>query len=152
MIPTRFFGRRCRLLFLALVFTLAAVGAHAKEIKLEAKLIWGSNDPTSPKKEHVPVDKATADKLRKKFPYKHYFIEKKMEGIVPSRGSNQFKLSKSCVIEITELEGPRVEVKLVGNGKDVHKAIKEITKGEWFVYTGDDKHESAWFVIVTQLD
>jgi len=72
--------------------------------------------------------------------------------VVPNRGSNQFKLSPQCTIEITELEGPKVEVKLVGNGKAVHKAVKEIKKGEWFVYSGDDKNECAWFAIITELD
>jgi len=153
MILTRFFSRQCRLLLLALVFSLAAAGAHAEEIKLEAKLIWASNEPKSPKKEHEPVDEATAVKLRKIRPeWKYFFVEKKVVKTVPSRGSNKFELSKACTLEITELEGPRVEVKLVGNGKPVHKTIKEITKGSRFVYTGDDKHESAWMVIVTQLD
>lgn len=154
MILTRFFSRRSRLLFLALIFSLmAVVGAHAEEIKLEAKLIWASNEQKSPKKEHEPVDEATADKLRKNFPkWKYFFLEKKVVKTVPSRGSNKFELSKECTLEITELEGPRVEVKLIGNGKPVHKAIKEISKGGWFVYTGDDKHESAWIVIVTQLE
>ena len=56
-------------------------------------------------------------------------------------------------VEITELEGPKVEVKLIGKGQPVHRAIKEIHKGEWFVYTGDDdKHECSWFVIITELD
>jgi len=153
MILTRFFSRRCRLLFFALVFLLAAVGVHAEEIKLEAKLIWASNEPTSPKKEHVLVDKATAAKLQKPFPqWKYFFVETNVVKTIPSRGSNTFVLSKECTLQITELEGPRVEVKLVGNGKYVHKTIKEISKGGWFVYTGDDKHESAWIVIVTQLD
>jgi hypothetical protein len=153
MILTRFSSRRGRLLFLALVFLLAAVGAHAEDIKLEAKLIWASKEPNSPKKEHKPVDEATAEKLRKIRPEcKYFFVETNVVKTVPSRGSNSFKLSKECTLEITELEGPRVEVKLIGNGKPVHKAIKEIKKGSWFVYTGDDKHESAWMVIVTQLD
>jgi len=153
MILTRFSSRRGRLISLALVFLLAAVGAHAEEIKLEAKLIWASNEPTSPKKEHKLVDEATAEKLRKIRPqWQYFFVETNVVQIVPSRGSNKFTLSKECTLEITELEGPRVEVKLIGNGKPVHKTIKEIKKGSWFVYTGDDKHESAWIVIVTQLD
>lgn len=153
MILTRFSSRRGRLLFLALVFLLAAVGAHAEEIKLEAKLIWASNESKSPKKEHKPVDDATTEKLRKICPqWKYFFAETNVVKTVPSRGSNRFVLSKECTLEITELEGPRVEVKLIGNGKPVHKIIKEIKKGGWFVYTGDDKHESAWIVIVTQLD
>ena len=153
MMLTRFFSRRCRLLFLALVFSLMAVGAHAEEIKLEAKLIWASNQPTSPKKEHKLADEATAAKLKKTFPqWQYFFVETNVVKTIPSRSSNRFVLSKECTLEIAELEGPRVEVKLIGNGKPVHKTIKEISKGGWFVYTGDDKHESAWIVIVTQLE
>lgn len=144
-------SRRWPLLALG-VLLLAAVGGYAREIRLEAKLIWGTNDEKSPKKEHVPVDKATAEKLRKVFKWKNYFVENKIVGTVPNRGSNLFQLSPQCSIEITELEGPKVEVKLVGNGKAVHKAIKEIKKGEWFVYSGDDKNECAWFAIITELD
>src|SRR6266487_2809206 len=103
MILTRFSSRRSRLISLALVFLLAAVGAHAEEIKLEAKLIWASNEPTSPKKEHEPVDKATAEKLRKIRPqWNYFFVEKKVVKTVPSRGSNRFELSKECTLEITE--------------------------------------------------
>ena len=147
------FGRIRRPLVVLLLLALGTTGAFAKELKIETKLIWGSNEEKSPKKEHEPVDEATAAKLRKVFKWKNYFVEKKLTGTVPSRGSNQFKLSDKCTIEITELEGPKVEVKLIGKGQPVHRATKEIRKGEWFVYTGDDdKHECSWFVIITELD
>src|SRR4030095_16977155 len=146
MTPPRLLTRSLWYILTGLFLVLASA-LQAREIKLEAKLIWGTNDEKSPKKEHVPVDQATAEKLRKVFKWKNYFVENKVVGIVPNRGSNQFKLSPQCTIEITELEGPKVEVKLVGNGKAVHKAVKEIKKGEWFVYSGDDKNECAWLAI-----
>ena len=149
----RSFGRRHRPLLITILIAVVATVAQGKELKLETKLIWGTNDKKSPKQEHEMVDEATATKLRKVFPWKNYFVEKKVTGLVPSRGSNQFKLSDKCTVEITELEGPKVEVKLIGKGKPVHKAAKELRKGEWFVYTGDDdKKECAWFVIITELD
>lgn len=149
----RFFGLMFRSLLPTVLLALATGVAQAKELKLEAKLVWATNDEKSPKKDHEPVDKETAEKLRKVFKWKNYFVEKKVTGIVPSRGSNQFKMSEKCTIEITELEGPRVEVKLVGKGEPVHKAIKEIRKGEWFVYTSEnDKKDCAWLVIITELD
>ena len=148
-----FSGRIRRPFVLLLFLALGGGGVQAKELKIEAKLIWGTNDEKSPKKEHKPVDEATAAKLRKVFKWSNYFVEKRVTGIVPSRGSNQFKMSSNCTIEIQELEGPKVEVKFIGKGQPVHKAIKEIRKGEWFVYTGDDdKHECSWFVIITELD
>src|SRR5262245_31008571 len=126
--------------------------APAAELKLEAKLIWATNDDKSPDPNHKPVDAATAEKLSKVFKWKNYFVVNRLVKVVPSRGSNRFELSKQCTIEIRELEGPRVEVKLIGEGKEVHKTTKALSKGEWFTYAGDDKNESAWFVIITELD
>jgi hypothetical protein len=71
---------------------------------------------------------------------------------VPSRPSNKIDFTKDCVIEIKELEGPKVEVKLIGKGKEVHKTTLTIEKGQSVVYSGDDKNQSAWFVIITELE
>lgn len=147
------FSSRVSRLFLALlVFGAAGVDAFAANIKLEAKLIWGTDDPKSPNPDHKEVDPATKEKLRKVFKWKNYFIVNRVTKEVPSRGSNKFELSKECTIEIRELEGPRVEVKLVGRGKEVHKTTLNIQKGQPLVYSGDDKNENAWFVIITELE
>jgi hypothetical protein len=98
------------------------------------------------------VDLATAEKLRKVFKWKNYFVVTNMVKTIPSRGSNRFELSKQCAIEIIELEGPRVEVRLIGEGKEINKTVKTINKGESFTYGKDDKNDSAWFAIITQLD
>ena len=143
-------GGRCLLAFLVLCGS--TLESTAAELKLEAKLIWATNDNTSPDPNHKPVDPATAEKLRKVFKWKNYFVVNRLVKVVPSRGSNRFELSKQCTVEIRELEGPRVEVKLIGEGKEVHKTTKSLSKGEWFTYAGDDKNESAWFVIITELD
>ena len=140
-----------RVLPLLSLLLLGAVSVHASELKLQAQLIWGTNDPKPPKPEHKPVDEATSQRLRKVFKWKSYFIVNSQTKIVPSRGSNRFKLSDDCTVEITELEGPKVEVKLIGKGVPVHKSTKELQKGEWFVYSGDDKNESAWFIIIRDL-
>lgn len=136
---------------IVILLLLGVVSVHAGELKLEAQLIWGTNDPKPPKPEHKPVDDATAQRLRKVFKWKSYFIVNSQTKIVPSRGSNRFKLSDDCTVEITELEGPKVEVKLIGKGVPVHKSTKELQKGEWFVYSGDDKNESAWFIIIRDI-
>ena len=149
----RLFSRRAVRCFLALV--LLAGGTFdtlAANLKLEAKLIWGSDDEKSPNPEHKEVDAATREKLRKVFKWKNYFVVNRVVKEVPSRSSNQFKLSQDCTIEIKELEGPKVEVKLIGKGKEVHKTTLTISKGQSVVYSGDDKNQSAWFAIITELD
>lgn len=129
----------------------STVQTFAANLKLEAKLIWGSDDAKSPNPEHKEVDAATKEKLRKVFKWKNYYVVNRITKPVPSRGSNKFELSKECTIEIKELEGPRVEVKLIGKGKEVHKTTLNIEKGQSVVYSGDDTNQSAWFVIITEL-
>ena len=126
--------------------------AMAAELKVEAKLIWGTNDEKSPNPAHTPVDQTTAERLRKVFKWKNYFVVNRQTKAVPSRGSTRFELSKKCTVEVTELEGPKVEVKLIGDGKEVHRTVKSLAKGEWFAYAGEDKGENAWFVIIHDLD
>lgn len=130
---------------------LSAVSLGAANIKLEAKLIWATNEEKSPNKDHTPVDAATAERLRKAFKWKNYFVVKTLTKDIPSRGKERFELSKKCTVEITELEGPRVEVMLIGEGKPLHKTVKALSNGESFVYSGDDKNETAWFVMITDL-
>jgi hypothetical protein len=149
----RLFSRTVARCFLALLLLAGnTVETLAANLKLEAKLIWGTDDDKSPNPEHKEVDPATREKLRKVFKWKNYFVVNRVVKEVPSRSSNQFKLSPDCTIEIKELEGPRVEVKLIGKGKEVHKTTLTISKGQSVVYSGDDKNQSAWFVIITELD
>lgn len=146
--PTRLAGW----FLMAILSVFTALQAQAVELKVEARLIWGTNDDKSPDPSHKPVDDATAAKLRKIFKWKNYFEVNKIVSTVPSRGAQKFQMSKKCLIEITELPGPNVEVKLVGDGKPVNKTTKGLRKGESFTLGGEDKNGSAWFVIVTELE
>lgn len=131
---------------------LTATPAFAEELRIEAKLIWGTNDEKSPEPSHKLVDAKTADGLRKVFAWKNYFEVSRTHGVVPNRGTNAFKVSKDCTVEIAELEGPKVGVLLIGKGKPQNRTIKALSRGESFVLGGDVKDGSAWFVIISQLD
>ena len=71
---------------------------------------------------------------------------------VPSRETRKLKMSDPCTIEITELEGPKIEVKVIGKGKPVSKTVKQIVKGESITIGGDAENNSAWFIVITQLE
>ena len=152
MIRPTFHGQAPLRLLSLLLLALVPSVASASDLRLEAMLIWGTNDEKSPVPSYKPVDAAAAEKLRKVFKWKNYFVVTNQVKTIPSRGSSRFDLSKQCSIEITELEGPRVEVRLIGEGKEVNKTVKTINKGESFTYGKDDKNDSAWFVMITQLD
>ena len=141
---------RCPLAFF--LATLLVAPLQAAELKLEARLIWGTNDDTYSDPKHKRVDESTAAKLSKIFQWKYYFEMNRVVGTVPSRGTKSFEMSKKCVLEITELAGPKVEVKLIGDGKPVNKTTKHLTKGESFTLAGDCKNGDAWFVMITDLD
>ena len=136
----------------AALISVFAVPLQAAELKLEGRLIWGTNDEKFNDPKCKPVDEATAEKLRKVFQWKRYFDVSKKTTTIPSRGMGKLEMSNKCTVEITELEGPKVEVKLIGNGKPVNKTVKQLSKGESFTLAGDCKDGSAWFVIITELD
>jgi hypothetical protein len=127
--------------------------APAADLKVEAKLIWGTNDEhyNNPDK-HTRVDEPTAEKFRRTFKWKYYYVVNQQATNVPSRQTKRVKMSNPCSIDITELPGDRVEVTLIGQGKPVNKTVQPLKKGELLVIAGGDKNDSAWFVVVTQLE
>jgi len=139
------------ILGVALVF-LSQASVHAADLKLEATLVWGTNDEKSPDASHKPVDTVYAKKLAKYFKWKNYFEVNRQTVTIPSRQSKRLTMSKQCVIEITELEGEPIEVKLYGEGKLLNKFTKALTKGEIVAIAGDDKNESAWFVMIKEIE
>ena len=98
---------------LFLAFSLGTLELRAEDLNIEAQLIWGTNADKSPDASHKPVDKATAEKFKNVFKWKNYFLVNKVNVVVPSRSTKQIQLSKHCAVEITEMAGPKVEVKLI---------------------------------------
>jgi len=136
-------------------FTLAA-SALAENIKVKTQLIWGTDDDrdfSKEKKNCKPVDATTTAKLRNCFKWKNYWEITNQVVNIPSRSTRSLVMSKHCTIEITELEGPNVELKLIGEGKPVTKAVKTLVRGELTTIAGEDKNNgSAWFIVINQLD
>src|SRR4030095_4348114 len=96
----RFYRQTARRLLALFLFAIATASVSAEELKLEAKLIWGTNDDKSPDPSHKPVDPGMAEKLKKVFKWKNYFIVTNQLKMVPSRGSNRFDPSKQGAIGI----------------------------------------------------
>lgn len=150
--PLRLFASRLLTGVMVTLFLMAQMPAQAAEIKMEIRLIWGSNEAKSPNPKHKPVDAETAKKLGKVFKWKHYFDVKKLNETIPNRGTKRIHVSEKSEIEITEMEGPKIEVKQYGEGKLISKSVKQLNKGEYFVLAGDDKNECAWFILLTLVE
>ena len=134
----------------ALAFGLLTVNsAVAEDLKMDVQLIWGTNDEKSPNPKHKPVDDALGKKLKKIFKWKHYFAVKHETVAVPSRQMRKVEMSRKCSIEIVELQGPKIEVRLFGEGKMINKTTA--STADIITLAGEDKGETAWFVILQQI-
>ncbi len=141
----------CRILAIGLATLLGTGPLTAAELKLELRLIWCTNEKLPPDK-HKEVEPATVEKFRKvPFRWQYYYEINRVTGTVASRGTKAFKMSEKCTIEITEMAGPKVEAKLIGEGRPVVKTTKNLSPGEWTTIGGDDKDGAGWFILITEL-
>src|SRR5438309_12021790 len=110
--------------FLAAVFLLGPGGlcGQAADLKLQAQLLWGTNDKTSPDPKHKPVEADVAKKL-KELPLKwsHYFVVKRVRFEVPPGGAGKVALSEKCELEVRDLGRSKIEVTHFGKGQQVWK-------------------------------
>jgi len=148
--------RFIRFCFLCVAVLGLSNSSFAENLKIKAQLIWGTNDErdfSKEKKDCKAVDQTTEAKLKNCFKWTHYWEITNQIVTVPSRSTKSLVMSKRCTVEITELEGPKVELKLIGEGKPVTKAIKPLSKGELTTIGGEDKSNgSAWFIVIHQLE
>lgn len=136
----------------AALFGCAERQAQGAAMKLEAQLLWGTDDAKSPNPKHKPVD----DKLRKKLkdlPLKwaNYFEETRKTLEVPVGAARRIFLSDLCEIEVKNLDGNRVEVTHFGRGKKVGTRTQALPKGEMLVLGGNAPDATAWLVVLRQV-
>jgi hypothetical protein len=134
------------------VFSLGATASvAAAEVKLEAILIWGTNDATSPDPSHKPVSAAMAKKLAC-FKYSHYYEVNRKQLTLSAAGTGKTRLSKDCEVSVKKIEKSEFEVTLIGKGQPAATIKKELKKGSSLVTGGNAANSTAWFVVVRQVD
>ena len=70
---------------------------------------------------------------------------------VPVGSPKSVKMSDDCKIEVQNLGNASIEVKLYGKGKLAVRKTQKISPSELLVLAGDDKDDTAWFVVLSQL-
>ena len=134
---------------------LLAAGAHAfaADLRLEAQLIWGTNDAKSPDPQHKPVDPKVAAKLKSlPFKWKNYFEVTRRQITVPQGGTTRVAMSKDCEVSVRNLGGSSVEVSLFGKGQPAGKITQPLPKDDMIVAGGNAANFTAWFVVLRQAD
>ncbi len=144
-----FMRRMIRLGFAALVFSTAVAAAVAAERKMEARLIWGTNEDKSPDPKHKPLDGELAKKLREMpLKWKNFFEVNRVVFTIHTNAYTNIVMSKQCTIEVKDKGANNVTVKLYGQGKQVNRVDKPLPKGEVLTLGGDAKDNNAWFITV----
>lgn len=137
----------------AVVLCAIPVSASAGDMKLEAVLVWGTND-SKPAGSHL---KPITDDIAKKlgclpFKYTNYFEVNRKQLQLKEGGSQSVSMSHSCKIEIRSLEDGKVELTLIGKGQPVGKITQELKKGKCLVTGGNAENSTAWFVVVRHME
>ena len=126
------------------------VRSGSADLNLQAQLVWGTNNekPDDPKLKEV--DPSVAEKLRKVLKWKNYFEVNRTNFTVAAGSHKRVKMSDDCEIEVQNLGSSSIEVKLYGKGKLAVRKTQKINPTELLVLAGDDKDDTAWFVVLSQ--
>ncbi len=128
-------------------------GASAAAMKVEAQLLWGTDDAKSPNPKHRPVEPALSEKL-KSIPlrWRNYFEVNRKVLQVPQGEARTVALSEMCDIEVKNLDGTKIEVTHFGKGRKVGTRTQSMLKGEIFILGGEAPGATAWLVVLKRVD
>jgi len=124
----------------------------ATDFRMQAQLIWGTNGEKPDKPEYTAVAAKQGEKLGNVFKWKHYYQTKCTPVTVSTKGSEKVTLSDSCALELKHLGDSNFEIKMIGKGNAVLTRRQSIPKGETTALAWGDKNDTAWFVVITQVD
>lgn len=141
---------RFLLLFAGLIWGVGqtVLASVPPETKVQAVLIWGTDESKPTGKSLKEVDTKLREKLGKIFKWQNYFeVSRQNAGALPGK-SQVIKLSEDCSVDIKILPDNTAEVKLMGKGKAIVTRRHSLTKPDALVLAGDDKNNTAWFVVL----
>jgi hypothetical protein len=127
--------------------------AAEPNLKLEALLIWGTNDGQSPDPKHKPVTPEVREKLQElPFKWTSYFVVNRKVVEAPPKASVKVPMSEKCDIEVKNLGNATVEVSLFGRREHVLKRKQALPKGETLVFGGNAPNATSWFLVLRQTE
>jgi hypothetical protein len=129
-------------------------GAQAADIKLQAFLLWGTDDGKPPEgKAYKPVQPDIRQTL-KDLPLKwtNWFEVNRKDFSLAQGGTKEVPVSEKCKLNLTRFIRHEVEVTLIGKGKEVVKRKQSLPKGEMLVLGGNAPNSTAWLVVIKRLE
>ncbi len=136
------------------LFACADLRAQAADMKLQAFLLWGTDDAKPPEgKTYKPAPADILLKL-KQLPLKwtNWFEVKRLEISVPPGATKEAPISEKCRLKVTNINGTEVEVLLIGKGKEVVRRKQSLPKNDMLVLGGNAPNSTAWLVVLKRID
>jgi hypothetical protein len=135
-------------LFAAAPLTTFAADNQAGERKFAAILIWSTDEEKPEGKDLKELDPAIKEKFSKiPLKWKNYYEVTRKNVTVKPGEAQELKLSDKCLVKLHQSE-KGLEVELIGEGKTVYKGNRSMPTKDMLVLGGDDKNETAWFVVL----
>jgi hypothetical protein len=132
----------------------AELRAQAADMKLQAFLLWGTDDSKPPEgKAYKPVTPDILHKL-KELPLKwtNWFEVNRKDFAVPQGAVKEVAISEKCQLNVSKTSVTEVEVSLIGKGKEVVKRKQSLPKGEMLVLGGNAPNSTAWLVVLKRTE
>ena len=132
----------------------ADLRAQAADMKLQAFLLWGTDDTKPPEgKAYKPVGSDIMHKL-KELPLKwtNWFEVNRKDFAELQGAVKEVPISEKCQLKVTKISGAEFEVSLIGKGKEVVKRKQSLPKGEMLVLGGNAPNSTAWLVVLKRLE
>jgi hypothetical protein len=127
--------------------------AQAPDLKLEALLVWGTNERTSPDANHKPVGPKLKSKLEElPLKWSNYFEVKRIRFDVSPSGSNKVPLSEKCELVVKNLGHSKIEVTVYGKGKQCATRTQELTKEDTLILGGNAPGATSWFAVLRRAE
>ena len=128
--------------------------AQGADLKVQAQLIWATNEPKSPNPKHHLLDEQDrlAAKLRNTYRWTNYFEINKTNVNIPVGSTNLEAISAKCKLEIANLGSDKVAIKLFGQGKEVGTLKDKVLAGWPLVLAGNSSNSNGWFVAIRKID
>ncbi len=133
---------------------LAFALAEDQGAKLEAQLIWGTNEATPPPDKHYsPVQPDTGRHL-KDLPFKwaNYFEVHRTNFVASTTAVRNVALSPKCELAVKDSGKTGIEITLIGKGKEVFKQTQALPKGEMLVIGGNAPNATTWLVVLKRVE
>lgn len=150
-------GTACALIGLCAVIVLSvAIPARtfAGEMKLQARLIWGTDDSKPPEgKDYKPVEPALQKRIQDlPLKWKNYFEVRRTEFTLAPSTPTKVSISEKCSLSVLSHSNSVVEVSWIGKGREVLKRTQSLPKGEILILGGNAPNATAYLMVLRRIE